>query len=185
MDKALLRAQCRAWRDALTAEQAAFASARICECLADWPIFRQAAVVMSYMAFGNEISPRSLMERFPAKRWVIPQTLIKPEPHLILRPYDPARLVRHKFGMLEPDAALPMVEPGELELVLVPGVAFDRRGYRLGFGGGFYDRFLPRVTATTIGIAYAMLVVECVPNDEFDRRVEWLASERGICPVER
>jgi len=185
MTKALLRSQCRAWRDTLTAEQVASARARLCKLLADWPIFQQSNTVMGYMAFGNEISLLPLMERYPAKRWVIPRTLTKPEPHLILHTYDPARLVRHKFGMLEPDASLPVIEPRELELVLVPGVAFDPRGYRLGFGAGFYDRFLPSVTAIKVGIVYSALIVENLPNDQFDRRVEWLASEQCICSIKR
>jgi 5-formyltetrahydrofolate cyclo-ligase len=121
------------------------------------------------------------MEGFPEKRWVIPRTIVKPEPHLILHPYDPARLVRHRFGMLEPDASLLVIEPCELDLVLVPGVAFDQRGYRLGFGAGFYDRLLPQVTATKVGVVYAALIVDHVPHDEFDQRVDWLAYETGIC----
>jgi 5-formyltetrahydrofolate cyclo-ligase len=183
MDKSTLRAQCRAWRDALTSVAVALASARICERLAAWPALQQTRTMMAYMAFGNEISVGSLMDRLPEKRWVIPRTLSKPEPHIILHRYDPARLVRHRFGMLEPAPASPSVEPGELDLVLVPGIAYDRRGYRLGFGGGFYDRFLPQVNAIKVGIAYAELVIDHVPNDEFDQRVDWIACETGILPA--
>jgi len=183
MDKSTLRAECRAWRDALTSVAVALASVHICECLAAWPALRQARTLMAYMAFGNEISLGPLMDRLPEKRWVIPRTLSKPEPHIALHLYDPARLVRHKFGMLEPDQALPIVEPGELDLVLVPGIAYDRRGYRLGFGGGFYDRFLPQVKAVKVGITYAELVIDHVPNDEFDQRVDWIACETGVLPV--
>ena len=81
--------------------------------------------------------------------------------------------------MLEPDASLPVVEPHELDMILVPGVAFDRCGYRLGFGGGFYDRFLPRVTTTKVGIIYAALLVEKVPRGPFDQPVDFLVSEIG------
>ena len=97
MEKQILRAQCRALRDALTAEAVATASARICERLAAWPMFRQAQTVAAYMAFGNEISLMPLMKRFRDKRWAIPRTLVKPEPHLVFHPYDPTRLVRHRF----------------------------------------------------------------------------------------
>jgi 5-formyltetrahydrofolate cyclo-ligase len=180
MDKAALRAQCRALRDALTAEAVASASECICARLAEWPAFRQARTVMAYMAFGKEACLLPLMNSSHDKRWVIPRTLAKPEPHLMLHPYDPARLARHRFGMLEPDASLPVVEPGELNLVLVPGLAYDRRGYRLGFGGGFYDRFLPHIAANKIGIVFASLIVEYIPNDHFDQCVDVLASESGI-----
>jgi 5-formyltetrahydrofolate cyclo-ligase len=180
MDKSILRTRCRALRDAMTAQAVAFASERICQRLVEWPVFQQAQTVMAYMAFGNEISLLPLMDQSRDKRWVIPRTEARPEPHLILHLYDPARLVRHRFGMLEPDVSLPAIEPGELDLVLVPGLAFDRRGYRLGFGGGFYDRFLPHVTAGKVGIVAQVLLVEHVPNDRFDRRVDYVASEAGI-----
>ena len=181
-EKSRLRAECRARRDAMSARDVVSASARVCERLEGWPAFRQAQAVMAYMAFGNEISLGPLMRRFAGKRWIIPRILKKPEPHLVLHPYDPARLVRHPFGMLEPDASLPVIEPRELDLVLVPGLAFDRRGFRLGLGGGFYDRFLSHVTAATVGIVYAALIVDRVPNDPHDRRVDFLACESSILP---
>ena len=180
MDKSALRAHCRALRDALTAQTVASASERICQRLIEWPVFRQAQTVMAYMAFGNEISLLPLMDQSRDKRWVIPRTVTEPGPRLILHLYDPARLVRHRFGMLEPDVSLPVIEPGELDLVLVPGLAFDRRGYRLGYGGGFYDRFLPHVTARQVGIVSTVLLVEHVPNGRFDQRVDYVASESGI-----
>jgi len=181
MDKSSLRVRCRALREAMTPEQVACASARICDHLAAWPVFQQAHTVMTYMAFGNEISLMPLLERFPARRWVIPRTLAKPEPRLILHPYDPTRLVRHRFGMLEPDSSLPVVEPSDLEVVLAPGLVYDRHGYRLGYGGGYYDRLLACVAAIKVGIACAALVMDRIPNDEFDQPVDWLASEMGIC----
>ena len=180
MDKSVLRAQCRTLRDAMTAEAVASVGEQICNHLVEWPTFQQARTVMAYMAFGNEVSLKPLMNQSRHKHWVIPRTEARPEPHLILHLYDPARLVRHRFGMLEPDINLPVIEPGELDLVLVPGLAFDRRGYRLGFGGGFYDRFLPHVTAGKVGIAAEALIVEHVPNDHFDQRVDYIASEAGI-----
>jgi 5-formyltetrahydrofolate cyclo-ligase len=185
MEKQILRTQYRALRDALTAEVVATASARICEHLAAWPIFRPAQSVAAYMAFGNEISLMPLMKQFNGKRWAIPRTLVKPEPRLVFHPYDPTRLVQHRFGMLEPDASLPVVEPHELDLVLVPGVAFDRGGHRLGFGGGFYDRFLPQVTATKVGIIYTALIVEQVPHEPFDQSVDFLACETGLVETRR
>jgi 5-formyltetrahydrofolate cyclo-ligase len=179
-EKSLLRARCRALRDAMAGEDVASASARVCEHLAAWPVFQQARAVMVYMAFGNEISLMPLINSFGDKRWVIPRIVKKPEPQLILHPYDPAHLVQHPYGMIEPDASLPAVEPRGVDLALVPGVAFDWHGYRLGFGGGFYDRFLPRVTAVKVGVVYAALIVDRVPHDSHDQRVDFLARELSI-----
>ncbi len=179
-EKSRVRAHYRAWRDALSPEVIVSASRLICEHLAGSPLFRHARTVMAYMAFGSEVSLLPLMEQFPEKRWVIPRIRTKPEPHMILHLYDPVRLVRHTYGMLEPDPTSPVVEPHELELVLVPGLAFDRRGYRLGFGGGFYDRFLAKAVAVSAGITYSGLIVERLPTGKFDRRVDFLASETGV-----
>ncbi len=180
-EKSCLRAQCRTLREATSVEVVTLAGEQICERLAAWPICSQAQTVMAYMAFASEVSLLPLMSCLTEKRWVIPRTITKPEPHLILHVYDPARLVRHRFGMLEPDAGLPTIEPGELDLVLVPGLAFDRRGYRLGYGGGYYDRLLPQVTATKVGVVSATFVVGRIPNNYFDRRVDYVATESGIC----
>jgi 5-formyltetrahydrofolate cyclo-ligase len=185
MEKQILRTQCRTLRDALTAETVAAASAHVGEHLAAWPMFQRVQTVAAYMAFGNEINLVPLMKQFSDKRWAIPRTFMKPVPHLTFHPYDPTRLVRHRFGMLEPDASLPVIEPHELDLVLVPGVAFDRGGHRLGFGGGFYDRFLPEVTATKVGIIFAALIVEQVPHEPFDQSVDFLACETGLVETRR
>ncbi len=183
MDKKQIRAHYRQIRTNFSTQQVDAASAQICKQIADWPIFQQANAVMTYMAFGNEINLTGLLNQFPGKRWIIPRILNRPEARIFLYPYDPSRLVRHKFGMLEPDPSLPLVQPHELDLVLTPGLVFDRHGYRLGFGGGFYDRFLPSVHAPKTGIVYSAFIIEAVPVEEFDQPVDYLACENGILKV--
>jgi 5-formyltetrahydrofolate cyclo-ligase len=86
-----------------------------------------------------------------------------------------------RFGLLEPerDVGL-MVEPDDLDLVIVPGVAFDRRGNRLGFGGGYYDRFFERCNATRVGLAYAFQVVDDIPAEDHDVKIDWLVTEDEV-----
>ena len=95
---------------------------------------------------------------------------------MVLHTYDPQRLVRHRFGMLEPAADLPIVAPDALDVVLVPGVTFDRQGGRMGFGGGFYDGFLPTTTALRVGITFDDCLVDKVPCDEHDQRMHWIVT---------
>ena len=104
---------------------------------------------MAYLAFRSEIDLGSLFDALPGIRWVVPRVTGK---RMVAHVYDPNRLVRHRFGMLEPAPELLSVEPEEIDVILVPGVAFDRRGGRLGFGGGYYDRFLPATAALRVGI---------------------------------
>ena len=89
---------------------------------------------------------------------------------------------RHRYGFEQPVAGAPEVDPGDVGVVLVPGLAFDHSGGRLGRGGGYYDRFLPTVppNAARVGIAVAHLVVEAVPTDPHDVPVTHLATEHGV-----
>ena len=169
-------------REALSAEQVALASASICQQLAGWVVLRASRTVLTYLAFRNEIDLRVLPGLLPAIHWAIPRVEGK---RLVLHSYEPDRLVRHRFGMLEPAAELPAVDPAVLDLVLVPGVAFDRHGGRLGFGGGYYDRFLPTTPALRVGIAYDMCLADELPCGEQDQRVDWVVTPTQWICMER
>ncbi|WP_075618085.1 5-formyltetrahydrofolate cyclo-ligase [Paenisporosarcina indica] len=69
------------------------------------------------------------------------------------------------------------VDPSEIDLLIVPGVVFDRSGYRIGFGGGYYDRYLSRYHGLTISLAFDCQVVECVPVQQFDLPVKYIMTE--------
>ncbi len=171
--KAQLRQQFKAYRESLPRESVTSASTHICDRLAAWLVLRRASTVMTYVAFRNELDLRALLELLPEIRWAVPRV---EGPYLIPHHYDPGRLIRHRFGMLEPAPDLPVIAPREIDLVLVPGVAFDRRGGRLGFGGGFYDRFLPTTPALRVGVNYDACLVDELPVYEHDQRVDWVAT---------
>jgi 5-formyltetrahydrofolate cyclo-ligase len=118
---------------------------------------------------------------YPEKNWVLPRIL--PDHGLRFHPYDPQRLVFHSFGMAEPDPELPAVPAQEIELVLVPGLAFDRRGWRLGYGGGYFDRFLKECRGTSLGVTYEALLLENLPRDEHDMPMQWIVTEKKISPA--
>ena len=179
--KARVRARYRAVREAKTAEEAREGSAALCRRLAGWDLVQRARRVMAYIAFRNELDLAALFEMRPAIEWIVPRVVAARDggprdsgPAMALHPYDPARLVRHRFGMLEPAPDLPTVEPATLDVVLVPGVAFDRQGGRMGFGGGFYDGFLPTTNALRVGITYDDCLIDAVPCDAHDQRMDWV-----------
>ena len=93
--------------------------------------------------------------------------------------YDPDRLTRHAYGMLEPDSGCPVIRPQEIRLVLAPGLAFDGNGWRLGYGGGFYDRFLSNFQGRSAGIAYQALLLDHIPHAGHDIPVHYLITETG------
>ncbi len=157
-------------------------SAALCARLAVWPPLASARTVLAYLAFRNELDLQPLFTLLPHVRWALPRVAGR---GLVIHPYDPQRLVRHRFGMWEPDPALPVIEPGELDVVLVPGVAFDPQGGRLGYGGGYYDRFLPTTRALRVGIAADSCLVDSLPCGELDVRMDWIATPSGIIRCER
>jgi 5-formyltetrahydrofolate cyclo-ligase len=141
--------------------------------LAGWKMLQEAKTVLTYIAFRNELSLDQLFQLLPHIRWTVPRVEGR---RLVLHTYDPDRLVRHRFGMLEPAPDLPVVEPGSLDLVLVPGVAFDRRGGRLGFGGGFYDHFLPTTHALRVGVTHDRCLADELPMGEHDQWMNWVVT---------
>lgn len=186
-EKADLRRRCRLVREGMSRESVKSSSEAVCAHLSAWPPFQQADTVLSFLAFRNEIDLGELFDRWPDKRWLVPRVVEGTElassqkPHLVLHPYDPKRLVPHRFGMLEPEPDLPIIAPSEVEVVLVPGVAFDRKGGRLGFGSGFYDRLLPLAHgAIRVGVTYERLVLDAVPMEPWDRHVAWLVTSEGL-----
>lgn len=195
MDKPELRSHFCTLRECLPAEDIAAASTALCKRLAAWfhgrgdasylersdnkgPLLGCVAptkpAILTYLAFRNEPDMSLLFDLLPRVDWIVPR--IAKGQQLELHPYDPAHLVRHRFGMLEPAADLPVVDPATLDVVLTPGVAFDRRGGRLGLGGGYYDRFLPTTPALRVGIAFDQCLAEELPCSEHDQRMDWVAT---------
>ena len=90
-------------------------------------------------------------------------------------------LVRHSYGMLEPSETCPIFPTEHLQLIVVPGIAFDRQGYRLGYGKGFYDRFLVKCPhAVAIGLAYRLQLVEDTFTQAWDVPVQHISTETGV-----
>jgi len=135
--------------------------------------------VLTYLAFRNEPDLRLLLSLLPGVRWYLPRIA---GDSLVIHPYDPLRLRRHRFGMLEPEPDLPVVDPQTLSVVLTPGISFDRSGGRLGFGGGYYDRFLSTTPALRVGITYDECLTERLPRTEQDQLMDWIATPSQIIP---
>lgn len=97
--------------------------------------------------------------------------------HSVLNSFD--QLKKNKWGVLEPVTINP-ININETDLVLVPLLAADRLGNRLGYGKGFYDRFLSEISAPSFGLLFEEFILEKIPSDSFDRKLNGLISEKGL-----
>ena len=89
-------------------------------------------------------------------------------------------LVRHPYGMLEPGPDCPLIPPDQIDLVLVPGLAFDRSGGRLGRGGGYYDRWLAGFSGITAALCRDGLLMEAIPRLPHDLGVDLVITETSL-----
>jgi 5-formyltetrahydrofolate cyclo-ligase len=155
-------------------------SVRVCEHLEVFLVASKAQVVLSYQAFGSEINLEPLLKNLPnLEFWT---TRVNQDTRLSLHPFSSAT-IRNKLGMLEPDDFEPELEPDLVDVVLVPGLAFDRFGTRLGYGAGFYDRLLPtlRSNVVLIGVTCDVLLLEHpLPKDAFDVPMTHVVTESGL-----
>lgn len=152
------------------------------------PAYQAASTVGAYLALGSEIDLSLLYE--DDKRFVIPRTHQRPERHLTFHELVGARIVARSWGLREPASATPVVPLEEIELLLVPGLLFDRAGYRLGFGAGYYDRTLQRARLrgeppTTAGVTLQALLLPRLPAEPHDVPMDHVVTEAGMRPAER
>lgn len=146
------------------------------------------ASVSAYVAIGDEADPAPLLHALRAQGHVLalPRVAGRGQP-LDFHRYDAGQaLVPGGFGLSEPARDWPLVEP---DILVVPLLAFDARGYRVGYGAGFYDRTLAKLRAArnvlAVGFAFAAQEFETVPHDEKDQRLDWIVTEIGARKFER
>jgi 5-formyltetrahydrofolate cyclo-ligase len=151
--KRALRRDVIARRDALPERDRAAASLAIADRVAAMPEAREAGSAMAFWSFGSEVDTAPLIERWVAEGKVV---------------------ALPRIGRL--------LDPSELDLVIVPGVAFDRPGNRVGYGAGYYDRLLGRTRpgVAAVAIAFALQIVSEVPTGRTDRRVDAIVTETEV-----
>lgn len=179
--KRALRREARARRDGLSPEERERMSDEVAENVVALPAVADATMVMAFSSFGSEVDTGPIIERLErdGRRVSLPRVEGRDIVAVAYRSGD--RVIPTSFGAMEP-AGGEKVAPEEIDLVIVPGLAFDRSGHRVGYGRGFYDRFLAalRPDALTVGICFSVQLVDEVPQGRSDRPVDLVVTEHGL-----
>lgn len=179
--KDALRTEMRRVRLSIPVGERATRAGRVTALLLSLSGIRSASVVLGFASFGSEVPTGGLLSALEeAGMTVLLPFLDSGEmsvaPHIRGEP-----LVRSTYGPAEPQLRL-SADPGSIEAVILPGLAFDRRGGRLGYGGGYYDRFLRRLRTrpSLVGIAFAEQLVKRVPVGDGDVNVDLVVTDREV-----
>lgn len=182
-EKAAVRFHMRAMRAALDLDVVVEASEMLAVNLLALPEVTRARTVLAYHAMPEEIDPAPAVERLRDTGAMIAYPRIE-GPGVIALHLVTAETVLHPgpFGLAEPPADAPRVDPQSIDVALVPGVAFDETGGRLGHGGGYFDRLIPgfRTDCAVLGIAFDMQIVDAVPAEEHDVRVDAVVTPTRV-----
>ena len=179
--KQRLRAELFARRDALDRGRRVAASREISELALGLDALADVRPVGGYWPIRSEVDPRPLLEGLLARGQEVALSQIR-HPHLSWRFWRPGDVLVHGgFGVREPGPDAPEVFPRAL---LVPLAAFDRRGGRLGYGKGHFDRTIAELSARgpllTIGLAFAIQEIDAVPLEAHDRPLDLIVTEEGV-----
>lgn len=144
------------------------------------PFYQEAKTIATYLSFPHEFQTQELIEQAlkDGKKVLIPKTYLKGRMEFVV--YNPQQLAKTSFGLLEPQGDLEVVEPSQIDLIHVPGLAFTTEGYRIGYGGGYYDRYLEHFAGHTMSTIYPCQVQEFNSEDHDIAVQEVLIDERNL-----
>ena len=185
MDKKSLRKQIMTLRSQFPIDERIQAENMVFDFVTQLPEFHTAKTISSFVSFGDEISMMRINSYILSlnKTLVLPYIDSQTKTMLFYKVEILSELIQNTFGILEPNPAMHMlVDYKTIDCVLTPGVAFDAHGYRLGYGGGFYDRFFSQIEKTIpkIGIAFELQRVATLPVESYDYPIHKLITEKGI-----
>ena len=191
MEKKAFRKKIISLRDQLLPEEIRAKSSLIAAALYNLQVYRDAGAVMFFITFGTEVDTRPMVEETikRGKLALAPKALPETRELIPSRVLDwDSDLVPGAYNIPEPgEDTLRPVKPETIDLLIVPGVAFDLKGNRLGYGGGYYDRFFPLLNKQTplVALVFDLQILPEIPVDEWDRRVDIIISEKRVIDCRR
>jgi 5-formyltetrahydrofolate cyclo-ligase len=166
-------------RRSLSAREWREKSDRLCCQLQSFSLFTETKTVLAYFSFRQEPDLNNLFTA--ERRWGFPRCVGQ---SLVWHCWQPEETLKtNKYGIKEPIVDAPLLTPEEIDLILVPTVACDYRGYRLGYGGGFYDRLLSSaewMNIPTVGIVFDFAYLPQLPINDWDIKLDYICTESEV-----
>lgn len=175
MEKSDIRRKIKAMRQMLSDAEKIAAASEVFDRLEQTAAFIMAEKVLLYHSLPDELSTHAFLKKWhDRKRFFLPRVN---GVNLDILPYDESRLELGSFHIEEPTGS-ETVSPDEIDLIVVPAVAYDRRGNRLGRGKGFYDRLLAEARATKIGVGYEFQLLDQLPAEPHDVPMDYVITQK-------
>ncbi|MBK5251755.1 MAG: 5-formyltetrahydrofolate cyclo-ligase [Peptostreptococcaceae bacterium] len=183
--KKTLRNSILSQRDAMSGEDNKRLSGTICRSLIALSAYNEAKTVMCFLSFRSEVNTSLIVKNIlgSGKKLIVPVTDIKTKTLKLSYVKSMDDLVKSTYGILEPSpSAFKEASPKDIDLVLVPGACFNLKGYRIGYGGGYYDKFLPQIRkdALALGLCYDFQIVSSIYPEKHDIPVDIVLSEKRM-----
>lgn len=190
MDKSLIRQEMLEKRSKLGRILYKEYSKTIMDSISDSIFYKNAKTIMIFVSFNYEVDTREFIKKAIAegKDVLVPITIPETKQLIpsLLKDYN--ELAPGFYNILTPkDEFIRPTDPDLIDLIIVPGIAFDHQGYRVGYGGGYYDRFLSKIKPTVpkISIAFHLQLIDKVPKDHYDIPVDYIYTEKEIIECSR
>lgn len=178
--KKVLRSQLSARRLALSPRDWEERSLKICERIASSPEWKRWQKVALYRSVRNEVDLNPLLRLSPEKAYYFPKIDAEAKTMVFHKQSEQGRFQENSWGLQEPDGVGEILASDSTTLIIVPALAFDRKGHRLGYGKGFYDRYLSKRVIATFGVCFSEFLLDELPTEGHDIPVQNIITELEI-----
>jgi len=190
-DKKILRKEILTKRKSMDIAEKEEMDKKIFDKFYESKYYREAKNIFIYISYDSEINTRGIINKalIDNKKIFVPRTEFKTRLMDAVEITSLDNLVESEYGILEPSLEEPHIDPSGLDLIVVPGVAFDRNGGRMGYGAGFYDRYFKKINKDNMGrvvklaLAYDFQIFEKIPMNEQDVPVGYIITEREFINI--
>lgn len=183
-----IRDEYRALRRSMDPSLKAEYDAEICRRFMTLASYRYADILLLYAPLPDEIDIYPIFEDAlkRGKQIAFPRCLDREHDMVYHFVSHSSQLKKGSYGIMEPDESLPLLSQKEEQknmLCFIPGLCFDRRGYRLGYGKGYYDRYLTDFKGACMGLCYSDFILDSLPQGKYDRSVDFIVTEKGVLTI--